>query len=99
MAEKLSMDTIQDIAILAKLELSEEEAKKAKQEMQKMLDYVEKLNELDTGSVEPMSHIFSVSNVFREDVVTGTDMRDAILSSAPHQKDGQYEVPKTIGEA
>lgn len=99
MAEKLSMDTIEDIAILAKLELSEKEAEKAMEEMQKMLDYVEKLNELDTSKVEPMSHIFSVSNVFREDVVTGTNMRDAILEGAPHKKDGQYEIPRTIGEA
>ena len=46
---------------------------KAKEDMQKMLDYVEKLDELDTDGVEPLSHIFGDSNVFREDVVTNGD--------------------------
>ena len=47
--------------------------KKQKQDMQKMLDYVEKLDELDTDGVEPLSHIFGDKNVFRDDVVTNGD--------------------------
>ena len=70
---------------------------KAKEDMQKMLDYVDKLDELDTSSVEPMSHIFEDENVFREDVVTNGDNHEAMLSNAPKQKENQYQVPKTIG--
>ena len=63
-----------------------------------MLDYIDKLNELDTSSVEPMSHVFPVSNVFREDVVTNGDDRDNILKNAPEERDGAFVVPKTFEE-
>ena len=58
---------------------------------------VDKLDELDTSGVEPMSHIFGDQNVFREDVVTNGDNRSEMLANAPKVKDGQYQVPKTIG--
>ena len=58
---------------------------------------VEKLDELDTSEVEPMSHIFQDENVFREDVVTNGDIKEAMLANAPKAKEGQYQVPKTIG--
>jgi len=90
-------ETMENVCILAKLSLSEEEKEKAKAEMQKMLDYVEKLDELDTSEVEPMSHIFQDENVFREDVVTNGDNKEAMLANAPKAKEGQYQVPKTIG--
>ena len=93
MANIISDETIEYVGILAKLELSPEE----KKDMGRMLDYIDKLNELDTQGVEPMSHVFPVHNVFREDVVTGTDQRDQILSNAPQQKDGAFKVPKTVG--
>ena len=68
MANIISDETIEYVGILAKLELSEEEKEQAKADMGKMLDYIDKLNELDTSGVEPMSHVFPVNNVFREDV-------------------------------
>ena len=55
-----------------------------------------KLNELDTEGVEPMSHTFSVHNVFREDEVTNGDDRENMLKNAPESKDGAYKVPKTF---
>ena len=79
------------------LSLTEDEKEKAKEDMQKMLDYVDKLDELDTSSVEPMSHIFEDENVFREDIVTNGDNHEAMLANAPKQKENQYQVPKTIG--
>ena len=57
----------------------------------------QKLDELDTSEVEPMSHIFQDENVFREDVVTNGDNKEAMLANAPKAKEGQYQVPKTIG--
>ena len=56
----------------------------------------DKLNELDTSKVEPMTHIFEMGNVFREDEVTNGDDRDAMLANAPEVKEGQYKVPKTV---
>ena len=64
--------------------------------MGRMLDYIDKLKELDTSGVEPMSHIFPVENVFRDDIVENGDDRERMLANAPEQKDGQYQVPRTV---
>ena len=92
----ISDETIEYVGILAKLELSEEEKEQAKKDMGEMLDYIDQLNELDTSAVEPMSHVFPVANVFREDVVTNGDGHQKTLENAPVEKDGGFEVPKTI---
>lgn len=97
MAKIIDDETIENVCILAKLSLGEEAKAKAKQDMQKMLDYVEKLDELDTDGVEPLSHIFGDENVFRDDVVTNGANKEAMLANAPKEKEGQYQVPKTIG--
>ena len=97
MANKISDETIEYVGILAKLELSEQEKEEAKTDMGKMLDYIDTLNELDTEGIEPMSHVFPVSNVFREDVVTNGDGSEDTLANAPLKKDNSFKVPKTIG--
>lgn len=96
MANIISDETIEYVGILAKLDLSEEEKEAAKKDMGSMLDYIDKLNELDTTGVEPMSHVFPVNNVFREDIVTNGDDRDNILKNAPENKDGSFVVPRTV---
>lgn len=96
MANIISDETIEYVGILAKLELSDEEKEQAKSDMGRMLDYIDKLGELDTTGVEPMSHVFSVQNVFREDAVTNGDAREQLLANAPEQKDGMFMVPKTF---
>ncbi len=93
---QITDETIDYVGILAKLELSPEEKEQAKKDMTNMLEYVGKLNELDTEGVEPMSHTFSVNNVFREDVVTNGDDRENMLANAPEKKDGAYKVPRTF---
>ena len=65
--------------------------------MEKMLDYIDTLNELNTEGIEPMSHVFPVHNVFREDVVTNGDGSADTLANAPLMKDQSFKVPKTIG--
>ncbi len=97
MANVISDETIEYVGILAKLELSDEERERAKKDMGEMLDYIDKLNELDTSAVEPMAHIFPVGNVFREDVVTNGDESEDTLANAPVRKDNGFVVPKTIG--
>jgi len=96
MANIISDDTIEYVGILAKLELSGEEKEQAKKDMGSMLDYIDKLNELDTEGVEPMSHVFPVNNVFRDDVVVNGDDREQMLVNAPQKKEGAYMVPKTF---
>ena len=96
MANIISDETIEYVGILAKLELSVEEKEQAKKDMANMLDYIDTLNELDTSGVEPMSHVFPVNNVFREDVVTNGDDREEILANAPEAKEGAFVVPKTF---
>ena len=96
MANIISDETIEYGGILAKLELSDEEKEQAKKDMANMLDYIDTLNELDTSGAEPMSHVFPVNNVFREDVVTNGDDREEILANAPEAKEGAFVVPKTF---
>lgn len=96
MATVIDDETIEYVAILAKLELTDEEMAQAGKDMGRMLDYIDKLAELDTDGVEPMSHIFPVQNVFREDEVTNSDMREQLLANAPQQKEGMFVVPRTF---
>ncbi len=96
MANVITDETIEYVGILAKLELSEDEKKQAKKDMTNMLDYIDTLNELDTEGVEPMSHVFPVNNVFREDCIENGDDKENILSNAPAKKDGCFKVPKTV---
>ena len=96
MANKISDETIEYVGILAKLELSPEEKEEAKKDMGRMLDYIDKLNELDTTGIEPMSHVFPVQNVFREDVVTNGDESEKTLKNAPGEKDNMFMVPRTF---
>ena len=92
----ISDETINYVAALAKLELSDEAKEKAKEDLSKILAYINTMKELNTEGIEPMSHAFPVKNVFREDVVTNGEDRDNILANAPVKKDGSFMVPKTV---
>lgn len=95
--EKISWDeTMEYLEILSQISLTEEEKQETAGELKKILDYMEKLEELDTNGVDPMSHVFQVQNVFREDIVEGEDQREAMIENAPQKKEGQYLVPKTV---
>ena len=93
---KISDEVMANTELLAKLALTDEEREKSRQEMEKILGYVDKLNELDTEGVEPLLSLFPVENVFREDKVVNGDMRDELVDLAPRKKNGQYLVPKTV---
>lgn len=93
---RISNETIEYVGILAKLELSETEKEQAKKDMSSMLDYIDKLNELNTDGVEPMSHVFDFNNVFREDIVTNNNNVEDILKNAPAVKNNSFKVPKTV---
>ena len=96
MANVIDDATIEYVGILAKLELSDEEKEQAKKDMASMLDYIDKLGELDTTGIEPMSHVFPVENVMREDVVTNGDGSEETLANAPERHYTSFVVPKTV---
>jgi aspartyl-tRNA(Asn)/glutamyl-tRNA(Gln) amidotransferase subunit C len=96
MANVIDDETIEYVGILAKLELSDEEKEQAKKDMASMLDYIDKLGELDTTGIEPMSHVFPVENVMREDEVTNGDGSEETLANAPERHDTTFVVPKTV---
>ena len=95
--KRVATGTMDEIEILAKLHLTDEEKEKSRNDLQQMLDYVDMLNKLDTSDVEPLTHIFPIKNVFREDVVLESTPMEELMKNAPKEKDGQFLVPKTIG--
>ena len=78
----------------SRAELTEEEKEQAGRDMSNMLDYIDLMGELDTTGVEPMTHVFPVQNVFREDVETNGDGSRQTLQNAPEQKDNMFKVPR-----
>ncbi len=92
----ISDETIEAVAVLAKLEINTEEREQAKKDMEEMLAYIDRLNELDTDGIEPMFSVFQTENVFREDIVVNGDGSEAALANAPEKKNGCFQVPKTI---
>ena len=84
------------IALLARLELSEEEKALFSRQLGSIIEYIEKLNELDTGSVEPTAHVLPLHNVFREDSVQPSLPREMALQNAPERNEQFYRVPKII---
>lgn len=96
MENRINDEMIEHIGILAKLELSAEEREQAKEDMGKMLGYIDKMEELDTSGIEPLSHAFGIRNVFREDEEADGNMREDVLKNAPEEKDGMFLVPRTF---
>ena len=92
----ITEEMMEYVGILAQLELSGEAVEKARDDMERMLEYIDQLNELDTDGVKPLSHVFPVYNVFREEEVTNGDEREELLAAAPRSKDGCYMVPRTV---
>lgn len=84
------------VAELAHLKLDDAQKRQAADDLARMIGYVDKLSELDTDGVEPMSHAFPVTNVFREDEVRESMTREQVLANAPAVKDGCFLVPKTV---
>jgi aspartyl-tRNA(Asn)/glutamyl-tRNA(Gln) amidotransferase subunit C len=93
---ELTREEVQRVAFLAQLRLMPEELEQLTDQLQNILQYMEKLSELDTSEVEPFSHAVDVSNIFREDIVSNTPNTDAILANAPVKSKTFFRVPKII---
>ncbi|MDA8238998.1 MAG: Asp-tRNA(Asn)/Glu-tRNA(Gln) amidotransferase subunit GatC [Nitrospiraceae bacterium] len=90
---KISID---HIANLARLSLSGEERELFGSQLESILSYMDTLNELDTGAIEPTSHVLAIRNVTREDVQTPCLDREKALANAPDKTEKFYRVPKII---
>jgi aspartyl-tRNA(Asn)/glutamyl-tRNA(Gln) amidotransferase subunit C len=92
----VSREEVRHIAELARLQFSDEEEEKMADELSSILDYVDKLDELDTSGVPPMSHVLDVANVERPDDVAARIDRDQALENAPDTDGRYFRVPKVI---
>lgn len=93
---KVSEEQVQNIAKLAKLSFKKEELGTFVKHFNEILEYFNKLNELDTKNVVPLYHVHDVKNVFRKDETVKSYQRDEIQKNAPETKDGFYVVPKVV---
>lgn len=82
--------------MLARLNLTETEKKLFTEQLDSVIQYIDKLNELDTSNVEPTAHVLPIKNVFRKDELRPSLSRDKALQNAPDSRDGFYKVPKII---
>lgn len=93
---KISKKEVEHVAHLARLTLTDEELEKMTGQLDNILSYVDKLEELDTSQVVPTSHVFSVSNAFREDVEKESLSQAEALRNGPQQDGEMFQVPKII---
>ena len=93
---KVGKKEVGRIAKLARLKVSEEEAATYSAQLSAILEYMGKLNELDTAGTEPTSHVLELKNVMRQDRVRPSLAADLILKNCPDRKDDFYRVPKII---
>ena len=92
----ITIQEVQHIAKLAKLTFTEAELERFTRELNKILEYVEKLNELDTSNVEPLSHTTDIHNVMRSDEVKPSLPVDEVLANAPSREGNFFKVPKVV---
>ena len=94
----IKRDDVIYISKLARLEMSDKEIDAFTGQIDDILEYMKKLNELDTDNVPPTSHVIDVKNVTRKDVVSEYTDRDEVLENAPDKSDSFYRVPKVIDD-
>jgi aspartyl-tRNA(Asn)/glutamyl-tRNA(Gln) amidotransferase subunit C len=94
---KITKEEVLYVAELARLDLDSASIEKFAGQIGNILEYVDKLNEIDTEGIRPTSHAISLTNAFREDEQCGHIERDQALANAPEKEDGNFVVPKVIG--
>lgn len=87
---------VKNLADLARLEFNDQERAEIKKDLQRMISFVDKLNELNTEGVEPLLHMSDAENVYREDVLQGSVSREEGLKNAPDTDGIFFKVPKVI---
>jgi len=95
-SETISINDVKHIATLARLKFDDQEAEKLKNDLNSILGYVDKLNELDTSNVEPTSHALDIYTVTRPDVTEPSLTNEDALANAPQSGNAHFKVPKVI---
>ncbi len=98
MAEKIDQEQVRKVAKLSRLDLSDSEIHEFTGQLGAILEYVEKMNELDTNNVEPLAHCLPVSNVFREDYIKESLGTEKTLANAPQKDEMFFRVPKILDD-
>lgn len=93
---RITEEMVDYISLLSRLKPEEEEKRKMTAELEKIVSYMDVLNTLDTEDIEPMSHVFPVKNVLREDEVAPSFPREELLKNAPGGDEEAYLVPKAV---
>ena len=99
MDEKIDQMLVRKVAKLARLALSDSEVAEFSRQLSSILEYVEKMNELDTEKVQPLAHCLPISNCFREDVAAESLGTEKALANAPERDGDFFKVPKILDEA
>ena len=99
MAQKIDQEQVKKVAKLSRLDLTDSEIEEFTGQLGAILQYVEKMNELDTENVEPLAHCLPVSNVFREDCVKESLGTEKTLANAPQRDEMFFRVPKILDES
>lgn len=94
---KISKKEVLHVANLARLELDDAAIAQFSEQIGTILDYVDKLNQVDTEGVPPTSHAIDLKNAFREDEEKAHLDREKALANAPAKEDGSFIVPKVVG--
>ncbi|MDB4867247.1 MAG: gatC [Cohnella sp.] len=89
----ITVKDVEHVANLARLDLSEQETEQFTGQLNAILQYADKLNELETTGVEPTSHVLPLFNVMRDDEVHVSLSIEEVLANAPEEEDGQFKVP------
>ncbi|MBN2455308.1 MAG: Asp-tRNA(Asn)/Glu-tRNA(Gln) amidotransferase subunit GatC [Sedimentisphaerales bacterium] len=96
MAGTIDQAMVTKVAKLARLELTDDEIQLFTTQLSAILDYMAKINELDTEDVEPLAHCLPISNVFREDIAKESFGTERALLNAPRQDGDFFKVPKIL---
>ena len=99
MDKKIDKSQVKKVAKLARLELSEAEIEEFAGQLNAVIDYVERMNKLNTEGVEPMAHCLPVSNVFRDDIIKESLGTEKTLANAPQSDGPFFKVPKILEES
>jgi aspartyl-tRNA(Asn)/glutamyl-tRNA(Gln) amidotransferase subunit C len=94
---KITKEEVLYVAHLARLDLDAESIEKFAGQIDEILGYIEKLNQVDTKGIKPTSHAISLTNAFRDDEKKESIERGLALANAPEEEDGNFVVPKVVG--
>lgn len=93
---KITREQVEHVANLARLNLTEEEKEQMITDMGVIIEFANRINEMNIDDINPTAHVIPINNVFREDNVNPSFSRDELLSNAPNKENGCYSVPRIV---